>query len=84
LLPRGLGDGAFIAHKTGNIDSVSGDVGLIDMPNGKRYLVGVLVQREADDPQANELIRQISSTIYQYFDTSTYVEPNSNSQPASN
>lgn len=84
LLPRGLGEGAFIAHKTGNIDSVCGDIGLIDMPNGKRYLVGVLVQREADDPQANELIRQISSTIYQYFDSSTYVEPNSNSQPASN
>ncbi|HEY9863033.1 MAG TPA: serine hydrolase [Candidatus Obscuribacterales bacterium] len=80
LLPRGLGEGAFIAHKTGNIDSVSGDVGLIDMPNGKRYLVGVLVQREADDPQANELIRQISATTYQYFDSSTYVEPNSNLQ----
>ncbi|MBG0747872.1 MAG: serine hydrolase [Planktothrix agardhii KL2] len=76
LLPRGLGDGAFIAHKTGNIDSVSGDVGLIDMPNGKRYLVGVLVQREADDPQANELIRKISSTIYQYFDTATDPKPN--------
>ena len=76
LLPRGLGEGAFIAHKTGNIDSVSGDVGLIDMPNGKRYLVGVLVQREADDPQANELIRQISSTIYQYFDTATDPKPN--------
>lgn len=79
LLPRGLGEGAFIAHKTGNIDSVSGDVGLIDMPNGKRYLVGVLVQRENDDPQANELIRQISATTYQYFDSSTYVEPDSNS-----
>ena len=76
LLPRGLGEGAFIAHKTGNIDSVSGDVGLIDMPNGKRYLVGVLVQREADDPQANELIRKISSTIYQYFDTATDPKPN--------
>ncbi|HAN73796.1 MAG TPA: serine hydrolase, partial [Planktothrix sp. UBA8402] len=37
LLPSGLGEGAFIAHKTGNIDSVSGDIGLIDMPNGKRY-----------------------------------------------
>ena len=76
LLPRGLGDGAFIAHKTGNIDSVSGDVGLIDMPNGKRYLLGVLVEREADDPQANELIRKISSTIYQYFDTATDPKPN--------
>jgi beta-lactamase class A len=77
LLPSGLGKGAFIAHKTGNIDSVSGDIGLIDMPNGKRYLVGVLVQREANDPQAQELIRQISSTIYQYFDTSTDPESNS-------
>ncbi|HBW57854.1 MAG TPA: serine hydrolase [Oscillatoriales bacterium UBA8482] len=80
LLPSGLGEGAFIAHKTGNIDSVCGDIGLIDMPNGKRYLVGVLVQREADDPQANELIRQISSTIYQYFDTATDPEPNPDSQ----
>ncbi|WRH65543.1 MAG: serine hydrolase [Planktothrix sp. GU0601_MAG3] len=79
LLPSGLGSGAFIAHKTGNIDSVSGDIGLIDMPNGKRYLVGVLVKREADDPQANELIRQISSTIYQYFDTATDPEPISES-----
>ncbi|CAD5981242.1 Beta-lactamase TEM-12 [Planktothrix tepida] len=82
LLPSGLGEGAFIAHKTGNIDTVSGDIGLVDMPNGKRYLVGVLVQREADDPQAEELIRQISSTIYQYFDSSTNPVPNSDSSPA--
>ncbi|VXD25048.1 Penicillin-binding protein, transpeptidase [Planktothrix serta PCC 8927] len=75
LLPRGLGEGTFIAHKTGNIDSVCGDIGLIDMLNGKRYLVGILVEREADDPQANELIRQVSSTIYQYFDTSTNPQP---------
>lgn len=77
LLPSGLGEGAFIAHKTGNIDTVSGDIGLVDMPNGKRYLVGVLVQREEDNPQAEELIRQISSTIYQYFDSSTNPVPNS-------
>ncbi|MBD2483225.1 serine hydrolase [Planktothrix sp. FACHB-1365] len=83
LLPSGLGEGAFIAHKTGNIDTVSGDIGLIDMPNGKRYLVGVLVQREEDDPQAEELIRQISSTIYQYFDTSTNPVPNSEPSPDS-
>lgn len=83
LLPSGLGEGAFIAHKTGNIDTVSGDIGLVDMPNGKRYLVGVLVQREDDDPQAEELIRQISSTIYQYFDSSTNPVPTvPNSEPS--
>jgi len=71
LLPSGLGKGSFIAHKTGNIDTVSGDVGLVDLINGKRYLVGILVERKEDDPQAEELIRKMSSTIYQYFDTST-------------
>lgn len=81
LLPSGLGKGAFIAHKTGNIDLVSGDVGLIDMVNGKRYLVGVLVERKEDDPQAEELIRKMSSTIYQYFDTS--IDSPQNSQPQS-
>lgn len=83
LLPSGLGKGSFIAHKTGNIDTVSGDVGLVDLLNGKRYLVGILVERKEDDPQAEELIRKMSSTIYQYFDTSTDSPENSEPEPTS-
>ncbi|MCA1994532.1 MAG: serine hydrolase, partial [Coleofasciculus sp. S288] len=49
LLPQGLGAGATIAHKTGNIGELLGDVGLVDMPTGKRYIVAVLVKRPRND-----------------------------------
>lgn len=67
LLPQGLGDDATIAHKTGNIGSVLADTGIVDMPNGKRYLASVIVKRPHDDPGASELIRQISQAAYQSF-----------------
>ena len=67
LLPQGLESGAIIAHKTGDIKSVLGDAGIIDMPNGKRYIASVLVQRPDNDPQAKEFIQKASQTAYQYF-----------------
>ncbi|MGQ4646936.1 serine hydrolase [Lyngbya aestuarii] len=67
LLPKGLGADAVIAHKTGNIGSVIADVGLVDMPTGKRYIVAVIVKRPRNDPSAEELIRQISGAAYDYF-----------------
>lgn len=67
LLPQGIGDGAQIAHKTGDIGMAVGDVGLIDMPNGQRYVAGVVVKRPHNDPRAQELIRSISKLTYQAF-----------------
>ncbi len=67
LLPPGLGEGATIAHKTGDIGSMVGDVGLIDMPSGKRYVGVAMVKRPHNDNRAQELIRQISRSVYQYF-----------------
>ncbi len=68
LLPEGLGEEARIAHKTGNIRSVVGDVGIVDVPNGLRYLAVILVKRETpNDPAAVELIQEISSKVYDYW-----------------
>lgn len=67
LLPKGLGVGATIAHKTGTIGSLLADVGLVDMLTGKRYIVSVMVKRPHNDTTAEELIRQISRTTYDYF-----------------
>ncbi len=67
LLPRGLGAGATIAHKTGDIGSLVGDVGLVDMPNGKRYVAVAMVKRPHNNSEAKELIRQISRAVYQQF-----------------
>ena len=67
LLPQGIEQGATIAHKTGDIRSSLGDVGIIDMPNGKRYIASVLVKRPDNDPQAKILIQKISRTAYQHL-----------------
>ncbi|UZQ55524.1 class A beta-lactamase-related serine hydrolase [Trichothermofontia sichuanensis B231] len=67
LLPQGLGPNATIAHKTGDIASTVGDVGLIDLPDGKRYLATVIVKRPDNDDRAQELIRQISKVAYTAF-----------------
>lgn len=67
LLPVGLEADATIAHKTGDIRSVLGDVGIIDMPNGKRYVASVLVKRPDNDPQAKEFIQKMSQVAYQHL-----------------
>lgn len=80
LLPSGLGRGAVIAHKTGNLKLVSADVGLIDLPNGKRYLLAVIVERNDDDLAAESLIRDISKTVYDSFTR----PPNAETESAEN
>ncbi|MEO1465913.1 MAG: serine hydrolase, partial [Cyanobacteria bacterium J06633_1] len=69
LLPQGLESEAIIAHKTGDIKSVLADVGIIDMPSGKRYIASILVKRPDNSPQAQEFIQKASRTAYQYFKT---------------
>ena len=66
-LPQGLGKGATIAHKTGDIGGMIGDVGLIDMPSGKRYALTVLIKRSFNDDRAYELVQQASRLVYQYL-----------------
>lgn len=67
LLPQGLESGALIAHKTGDIKSVLADVGIVDMPNGKRYIASMLIKRPDNAPEAQEFIQQASGIVYQYF-----------------
>ncbi|MFP4651637.1 MAG: serine hydrolase [Phormidium sp.] len=67
LLPQGLGTGAVIAHKTGNLRGVLGDAGLVDVVNGRRYVVVALVERPEYDEEAVTLIRELSARVYGYF-----------------
>ncbi|MDJ1180722.1 class A beta-lactamase-related serine hydrolase [Roseofilum sp. BLCC_M91] len=65
LLEQGLGSGATIAHKTGDIGKLLGDVALIDLPSGKRYIAAVLVERPHNDYGAADLIGDISRLTYE-------------------
>ncbi|WP_228056828.1 serine hydrolase [Microcoleus sp. LEGE 07076] len=68
LLPRGLGEGSVIAHKTGNINTMLADAGMVDLPNGKRYLVAVMVKHPQEtEKSAQTLIREISRMSYRYL-----------------
>ncbi|WP_019501128.1 serine hydrolase [Pseudanabaena sp. PCC 6802] len=78
LLPQGIAADARIVHKTGDIRSVVGDAGIIDMPSGRRYIMAAIVKRPDNDQRANELIRQVSRATYDYLKTN-----NSNSSPNS-
>lgn len=75
LLPQGLGPGAKIAHKTGDIGTYVGDAGLIEMPNGQKYVAGIMVKRPYNDPQGTELIRQIARLTYQAYSRATATTP---------
>jgi beta-lactamase class A len=83
LLPQGLGTGAGIAHKTGNIGSLLADAGIVDLPTGKRYAIAVMVKRPFNDLAAQELIQQISRKTYDYFNTPR-VTPSTNQTPSRN
>ncbi|MEH1942772.1 MAG: serine hydrolase [Nostoc sp.] len=76
LLPSGLGTGARIYHKTGDIGTMLADAGLIVVPTGKRYIASVMVQRPQNDPRAEKLISSISRAAYQELSQNA-VTPNS-------
>ena len=68
LLATGIGRGATIAHKTGDIGFMLGDAGIIEMPNGKHYLAAVLVKSGYNDPVARDFTQAVSRIVYTYLD----------------
>ena len=64
LLPFGVNDDSILANKTGDIETVLGDVALVDAPNGKRYVIATLVDRPENDGRASELIRRTAETAH--------------------
>lgn len=67
LLPAGLGAGAVIGHKTGDIGFIIGDAGVVDTATGQRYLIAIFVQSSYNDPQAVQLLQELSRKSYQYL-----------------
>ncbi|MDR3614613.1 MAG: class A beta-lactamase-related serine hydrolase [Candidatus Obscuribacterales bacterium] len=64
LLNPGLGPGATLGHKTGDIGTMVGDVGMVTAPGGATYFVSIQVERPFNDRRANALIRVLSKGIY--------------------
>ena len=79
LLPPGLEPGAIISHKTGDIGTIVGDAGIIDMPSGKRYIEVIIAKRPYNDVAARTLIQEMSRTTYQHLKATESVSPSKSS-----
>lgn len=70
-----LPEGTIVAHKTGSsgmndkgITDATNDVGIVTLPNGKKYAVVVFVSNSTETDEVNEnIIAQISKTAYDYY-----------------
>ena len=67
LIPAGLGAGAEIMHKTGDIGKMLGDAGVVYAPNGKKYIVVILANRPYNSVKGKEFIVEASRMIYNYL-----------------
>ncbi|EPR68038.1 serine hydrolase [Cyclobacterium qasimii] len=66
LIPKYLPKTAKIAHKTGSITGVQHDAAIVDLVNGKRYVLVILSKNLKDEEVGKESIAKISQLIYTY------------------
>ena len=67
LIQAGLPSDAVFVHKTGDIGKMLGDAGIVFTPNGKKYIVVMLVNRPYNSPLGKEFIVKASSMVYNYM-----------------
>ena len=64
LIAAGLPSNVEFLHKTGDIGKMLGDAGIVYPPNGKKYIVVILVNRPHNSPLGKEFIVKASEIIY--------------------
>lgn len=67
LIQAGLPSDAIFIHKTGDIGKMLGDAGIVYTPNGKKYIVVMLVNRPYNSPEGKDFIVSASSLVYNYM-----------------
>lgn len=65
-LPAALPSETRILHKTGELENVENDAGIIILPNGRIFAIAVLT--DGDPPSGIEAIRRAGRLSYEYFD----------------
>lgn len=64
-LPPAVRAVAQVAHKTGEISTVSHDTGLVFLPGRPPYALAILTEHSADKPQRFEPIARLSGLVYE-------------------
>jgi beta-lactamase class A len=65
-IPAGLPRNARVAHKTGSITKIAHDTGVIEAPDGSRYVLTVLTRGFDKTEQGDKVIARISRAIWEW------------------
>lgn len=66
LIPAQLPEDVLVAHKTGSINGVHHDSGIVILPDGTRYVLVLLSKNVKDMEKADESMSTISRVVYDY------------------
>lgn len=69
IIPAKIPSNVKVAHKTGSITGVSHDSGIIFLPNGRKYVLVLLSKDIKDEKKAMNAMANVSSMIYEYFNS---------------
>ena len=64
MIPAGLPSHAMVAHKTGEISTVSHDIGIVYLPEREPYITAILTEFDPDQEGRREAVAAISKAIY--------------------
>ena len=64
MIPAGLPSHAIVAHKTGEISTVSHDIGIVYLPEREPYITAILTEFDPDQEGRREAVAAISKAIY--------------------
>lgn len=69
LIQAGLPDNVVFVHKTGDIGRMLGDAGIVALPDGRKYIIAIMVKRPWNSFSAKEFIIAASKVTYNSYVT---------------
>lgn len=67
LIQAGLPDYVQFIHKTGDIGTMLGDAGIVLLPDGRKYIIVIMVKRPWNSYSAKQFIIDASKTVYNSY-----------------
>lgn len=66
IIPAKLPSEVIVAHKTGSINGVKHDSGIVILPDGSKYVLVILSKNITNVDEATEMMADVSKIIYDY------------------
>lgn len=67
MIPPGLPSGTPVAHKTGWVDGVRNDAGIVFLPDGQHYILVMLSRSLPDEAAGVRVLNKVSRQVYDHF-----------------